>query len=300
MLFIENISKDFPVGNAAGWCKSVDEVRKLAESAAQFVVVGSITMQSRDGNPGNTFNGTSLNSLGLPNPGLKKIRGMAPEMVEIAHAAGKPIIMSVAGFAPAEYLELAIAAQGMGFDGVEINLGCSNLVDKGKRKPIASLDLSLTGEIVSQCSCVLKRINSNFFVLVKVSPMSDPLQIIETASLLAQCDIDAIVTQNAFPNALLFNENGTPQIQTPDKTGWAGFAGGAIKPMALGQVNQWRKALDDNGAVDKMVWGVGGVQCGRDVRDMQIAGAAVVQVGTAYFVSGAKVFGDIANEFINF
>ena len=55
MLFIENISKDFPVGNAAGWCKSVDEVRKLAESAAQFVVVGSITAQFRGGNPGNTL-----------------------------------------------------------------------------------------------------------------------------------------------------------------------------------------------------------------------------------------------------
>ena len=299
MSLIEKINKDFPVGSAAGWCKSVDEVRKLAESATQFIVVGSITVQERGGNPGNTFNGSSLNSLGLPNPGLQKIIEAAPEMVRVSHAAEKPIIMSVAGFAPAEYLELSRAARELGFDGIELNLGCPNVADGGKRKPIASLDLRLTEEIVGSSSSAVKMHNPDFFVSVKVSPMSNPLQIIDTAELLAQCNIDAIVTQNTFPNGLLFNDDGTPQIQTPDKTGWAGFAGNAIKPMALGQVNQWRKALDASGANHKQVWGAGGVQCGRDVRDMQTAGAIVIQVGTAYFVSGAKVFGDIANEFIN-
>lgn len=299
MSLIEKINESYPVGNAAGWCKSVDEVRKLAESAAQFIVVGSITMQERAGNPGNTFNGSSLNSLGLPNPGLQKITEVAPEMVGIARMAGKPIIVSVAGFAPAEYLELSRAMQELGFDGIELNLGCPNVADGGKRKPIASLDLRLTEKIVGSSSSAVKMRNPDFFVSVKVSPMSNPLQIVDTAELLAQCNIDAIVTQNTFPNGLLYNDDGSPQIQTPDKTGWAGFAGSAIKPMALGQVNQWRKALDDSGGPRKLVWGVGGVQCGRDVRDMQTAGAVIVQVGTAYFVCGAKVFGDIANEFIN-
>ncbi len=298
-MLIEKINPDFPVGNAAGWCKSVREVKALAASAAQFIVVGSITLEEREGNPGNTFNGHSLNALGLPNPGLQKVSTTASEMAALAHMAGKPIILSAAGFAPEEYVGLAQAAQELGFDGVELNLGCPNVADGGKRKPIASFDLYVAGDIVHRCVSAVKLDHPGFFMSVKVSPMSNPLQIIQTAELLAHSDIDAVVTQNTFPNGLLFNEDGTPEIQTPDTTGWAGFAGSTIKAMALGQVNQWRKALDTHGAHNKQVWGVGGVQCGRDVRDMQRAGAAVVQVGTAYFVGGAKVFGDIANEFVN-
>lgn len=296
-----DISNDFPVGNAAGWCKSVDEVRHLAASAAQFIVVGSITVAERAGNPGNTWNNVSLNSLGLPNPGIKRIAEVAREMITLARAAKKPIIMSAAGFEPREYVELATAAQELGFDGVELNLGCPNVADGGKRKPIASFDLHLTEEIVSLVIASVKW-RPNFFVSVKVSPMSNPLQIVEMAASLSMFNIDAIVTQNTFPNGLLFNEDGSPQIQTPDKTGWAGFAGSAIKPMALGQVSQWRRALEKapgRHAQNIDVCGVGGVSCGRDVYDMLHAGASVVQVGTAYFVGGAKIFGDIANEFVN-
>jgi dihydroorotate dehydrogenase len=63
-------------------------------------------------------------------------------------------------------------------------------------------------------------------------------------------------------------------------------------------VNQWCKALDNLGSSIAIV-GVGAVQNGHDVRDMLRAGAHLVQVGTAYFVSGARVFGDIADQFIN-
>jgi dihydroorotate dehydrogenase len=69
--------------------------------------------------------------------------------------------------------------------------------------------------------------------------------------------------------------------------------------MALGQVNQWRTALDAFNATHIQVWGVGGVESGRDVHDMQTAGARIVQVGTAYFVGGAKVFSNIANQYVN-
>lgn len=300
MKFFNNVAEEFLVGNAAGWCKSVEEVRKLAESAAQIIVVGSITVEERGGNPGNTFNGVSLNSLGLPNPGLKKIQEVAPEMIAIAHAAGKPIIMSVAGFVLGEYLRLSWKAYEMGFDGVELNLGCPNVMVGGTRKPIACFDLHLTEGIVVSVGSMLKHANPDFFISVKVSPMSNPLQIIDTAELLARCkDINAVVTQNTFPNALLFNDDGTPQIQTPDETGWAGLSGERVKEQALGQVSQWRKALDSTGTAHIQVWGAGGVQFGRDVRDMRFAGASFVQVGTAYFVGGAKVFGDIASEFLN-
>ena len=60
---------------------------------------------------------------------------------------------------------------------------------------------------------------------------------------------------------------------------------------------QWCNALHSLGAETIPVWGVGGAETGQDVRDMQRAGATVVQVGTAYFVGGPKVFGEIAGSY---
>ncbi|MFT7644970.1 MAG: dihydroorotate dehydrogenase (fumarate) [Candidatus Paceibacteria bacterium] len=157
MSYIEKIAKEFPVGNAAGWCKSVKEVSNLAASAAQFIVVGSITAEERQGNPGNTFDGESLNSLGMPNLGIEKIIQIGPQMIRIAHKAGKAIILNVAAVQSlTEFKELVSLAVTTGFDGVELNTGCPNLVVEGKRKPIASHDPSLVGEIANQSKDIAK------------------------------------------------------------------------------------------------------------------------------------------------
>jgi len=292
------INSTFPVGNAAGHCKSVQEVQALASSAATFIVVGSITLEERDGNPGNTWNGDplfGLNSLGLPNPGLEKLCEIGPKMVHIAHRAGKPILMSVAGSSPEEYQKLCRSAQYIGFTGVELNLGCPNVIVDGSRKKIASFDLSLIRAILENSLSYIDALKPSWFISVKVSPMTDPQQIIDTANILSEFDINAVVTQNTFPNCLDFDDKGKSIIDTPDKTGWAGGSGAAVFQQALGQVSQWRKALPENIGV----WGVGGVQSGDDVQKMLWAGASVVQVGTAYFIGGAKIFGDIAGQYLN-
>lgn len=285
----------FPVCNAAGECKSVAEVERLARSAVSAIVVGSITLLPRDGNSGNTFNGNplfGLNALGLPNPGIKKLEEVGPEMVRVAHDAEKPIIASIAGFTPREFKELALRAQEIGFDGVEINLGCPNVADGGKRKSI----ISYRPELVYDCLyTVLASCSVGLFVSVKVSPM-DPERLDEIASCIDGSDlVDAVVSMNTVPNCLDFSSDGTPVINTPDKTGYAGGSGKQVFQQALGQVQQWRNRLPKRVAV----WGVGGVQTGEDVVKMLRAGASVVQVGTAYFIGGAKVFGDIAAQFID-
>lgn len=290
------LNPDFPVGNAAGWCKSVAEVEALAKSAASFIVVGSITMEPRDGNPGNTFNGDplfTLNSLGLPNPGIDKLEEIGPEMVRIAHAAGKPIIASVAGFFAEEFGELASRAQRSGFDGIEVNLGCPNVADGGKRKPIFSYRKVF---VEDSLSAVFNYIDEGF-VSVKVSPM-DPDRLDEIASVLEDrrnFPIAAVVIQNTVPNCLDFDEMARPVINTPDGLGYAGGSGKQIFQQALGQVDQWRRRLPK----EIEIWGVGGVETGEDALKMRWAGASVVQVGTAYFIGGAKVFGDIAVQYID-
>jgi dihydroorotate dehydrogenase (fumarate) len=193
MSLIEKISRDFPVGNAAGECKTLEEVRNLVESAVQFIVVGSITVQHRDGNPGNTFNNHSLNSLGLPNLGAEYIRRVGKEMVKVAHNADKSIVLSIAGFSPEEYFKLANVAVECGFDGLEVNAGCPNIVDGGKRKEIISFDHCVLNYIVMGVLQIAKRGPRVLDVWVKVSPMSNPADIPRTATLLALNKIDVVV-----------------------------------------------------------------------------------------------------------
>lgn len=291
-----NINPDFPVGNAAGWCKSVFEVDKLARSAAAFIVVGSVTINSRTGNPGNTFDGDPvycMNSLGLPNPGIESLEKTGPKMIEIARSAEKPIILSIAGFTAEEFWTLSRHAQAIGFDGIEVNIGCPNVVRGAERKPIISYRPDLVSQTLQHI--VGSQNEGRMFVSVKVSPM-DPERMREISAVIMRYPVDAVVTQNTVPNCLDFDPNGKPVIETPDHTGLAGGSGKQVFRQALGQVRQWRSLLPE----DIAVWGVGGVDSGLDVRKMIWAGASVVQVGTSYFMSGAKVFGDIATQYVNF
>ena len=59
---------EHPLMNAAGACKKVEEVQELARSATAAIMLGSITLEPREGNSGNVYwagDGFSLNSLGL-------------------------------------------------------------------------------------------------------------------------------------------------------------------------------------------------------------------------------------------
>ena len=65
--------------NAAGMCKTLDDVGRFCAAPITEVNLGSVTALPREGNSGNTFwiddaTGASLNALGLPNPGLQWYR----------------------------------------------------------------------------------------------------------------------------------------------------------------------------------------------------------------------------------
>src|SRR3546814_20609152 len=77
-------------------------IRRPPRSTRTDTLFPYTTLFRSPGNAGNVFNQDlfgGLNSLGLPNPGAEKIREIGPLMVDVAHAAGKPIFMSAAGLA---------------------------------------------------------------------------------------------------------------------------------------------------------------------------------------------------------
>ncbi|MBX4204920.1 MAG: tRNA-dihydrouridine synthase [Candidatus Doudnabacteria bacterium] len=126
-----------PIMNGAGSCKIIADVNALARTPAGAIVVGSGTVKGGMGNANNTFDWNeyrSLNSLGLPNPGEEGYQRDLPEMVNIAHEAGKLLYFSIAGNTQDEYAEMALTAADAKVDLIEINLGCPNKFDGDKRQ----------------------------------------------------------------------------------------------------------------------------------------------------------------------
>ncbi|MDO8663793.1 MAG: dihydroorotate dehydrogenase [Candidatus Wildermuthbacteria bacterium] len=275
--------------NAAGTCKKIDEVKELARAPTAAVVVGSITIEQRSGNEGEVFcpfpGLYTLNSLGLPNPGAPYYWQNIPEMVEIAHKAGKPLFVSVAGFTPSEYAVLAKLVLGRGADLVELNLGCPNIWQGNQQKRIASFDPELVRAILQ---CVQEEIGPEANVAVKLSPFSDPFALGEVAKVIGQSRLVKVVTaSNTFPNALVLDGRGKPRI-TPGG-GLAGLGGPAMKPINLGQVRQLRSLLPER----IHIIGVGGIERGGDVFDYEKVGVAAVQIATILFERGPRVFEDL-------
>jgi dihydroorotate dehydrogenase (fumarate) len=263
-------------------------VEQLAKSSVGAVLFGSVTVQHRAGNSGQnlTYYGEhefSLNSIGLKNDGAGNYAQYLPGLVQLVHDNGKPFVMSVAGFSPEEYGELVEFALHMGVDGIELNLGCPNVVEGGKRHRIVGFYPDLVDETLVSVGDAFDG-HDGVSLGVKMPPISDPYQLFEVAQMVKASPYCAFVTTaNTFPNALDFADDGSNLIDVPN--GYAGYAGDGFFTIALGQVQQWKQAL--NGYCP--VIGVGGVTNASRVTYHLHAGASAVQATSAiYFQESPK------------
>jgi dihydroorotate dehydrogenase (fumarate) len=235
------------------------------------VVAGSFTPYEREQNPGQVlwpegleeFLATryGLNSYGMPN------RSVGQETEELdRHEGMQPLIVSVAGFEPRHYFAGALAVhQCQGATAVEFNLGCPNT--QGEHSEITSFQPETVHEILGGVVGQGYRMP----IWLKFSPYSNPSELKRMAELVNEFAGRlplAVVTCNTFPNAYAGGGKITPN------GGLAGLSGSAMKPIALGQVKQFRAHLDER--ID--VIGVGGATVADDIVDFIDAGAAAVQV----------------------
>ncbi len=271
MASIGPIQVSTPVMNAAcSVAKSIEDVEALSKTKVGVILVGSITVDPRDGNPEPRWfvgEGYALNSFGMPNGGLEFYRTNLPEMIMIAHKADKKLALSVAGFSTAEYVSLAELAEEVGVDLLELNFGCPNVSVDGKQKPIVSFDPETLNEIIQAVSEVTK-----VPLAIKVSPYSNPAELAKVAEVINNSGkVSAVVTSNTFPNGYQ-TEGGEPVIASK----FGGVSGSAMLRISLGQVRQFRNALAD----DIAVIGVGGVENAEDAKQYFDAGAEIVQCAT--------------------
>jgi len=292
-VILAGIKLEYPLMNAAGTVKTLEDVKKIAPSSTAAIMIGSITVNARSGNEGNIYWSSpdfSLNSLGLPNPGSEYYKRHLREMVSIAHDSGKPLFVSIAGFTRMEYVILSNMALEQGADLVEWNLGCPNVWDNNQQKGILSFYPDEIAELLRSAEYWL----TGAPIAAKLSPISNPYQLLEVARTLKRSQVAKVVTAvNCFPNAIALDDIGRPR--TDPGNGLAGLGGKAMLGIGQGQVKQLRQYLPDL----TQIIGVGGVSSGRHILDYKRAGASIVQINTAYSDRGEQIFGEILTEYVN-
>lgn len=288
MFISTNIGRDHElegvVGNSPGPRKELADWHEVGKSAAGAITVGSFTSEMRPGNSGEVFwvNGiptAALNSLGLPN----KPPEQYSDEIEELRQYGKPIIVSLAGFKPEEYVKLAKMFADRGFI-IELNLTCPNVEGKG----IFAFDLQASRKTIIQ----VRQTIGNDTLVVKLNPHPDAGYIERMCVICDEEKVDTIALGNTVPNCLILDPNTLKSVITPNK-GLGGLSGTGIKPIMMGQVFQYRHRLPTIGIIAE-----GGIWSGRDILDYFVAGANFCRTATLYAQRGAKVFTDLTAEFL--
>ncbi|MEO9175903.1 MAG: dihydroorotate dehydrogenase, partial [Gaiellales bacterium] len=201
-----------------------------------------------------------LNSIGLANPGVDAFVAGLPQLV----ALGRPLVVSIGGFAVADYVRLARALDhAPGVVALELNISCPN-VETGCSS--IGADPRETDAVVAACRAV-----SALPLWVKLSPNVSDVTLIGRAA--ADAGADALVCVNTLRGLAIEPWSGRPVLGA----GSGGLSGPALKPVALAAV--WSCAS----SCELPIVGVGGVLTGRDARDLLDAGATAIQVGTGLF-----------------
>ncbi|KYH39700.1 MAG: dihydroorotate dehydrogenase [Candidatus Bathyarchaeota archaeon B26-1] len=246
-----------------------DILRRAAQSGAGAVVTKSVGPKPREGYPNPTVVEVGcglLNAVGLPNPG---IQAFAEEIRDLGDLE-VPLIVSVYGFSPEEYAEVAEAAVEAGADAVELNLSCPHV--KGAGADVGSRP-ELVSEIVERVKGVVDKP-----VFAKLTPnVSDIVGLAEAA---VEAGADALTAINTLRAMAIDVETARPILS--NRIG--GLSGPAIKPVAVRCVYELHRELD------VPIIGCGGVTSWRDAVEFMLAGASAVQVGTAVALKGLNIF----------
>lgn len=245
-------------------------MKRILESGAAAVVTKSIGTEPREGYfPPivSVIEGGLLNAVGLSNPGIMHIGSE----ISIAMEAGKPVIGSIFGATPDEFLRLGSAMEDMRVSGVELNLSCPHV--KGVGTEVGS-DPALVKQIVSTLKGSL-----SIPVFSKLSPnVSSVLEIATAAS-----DSDGLVLINTVKGMAVDIYARRPVLSNM----YGGLSGTAIKPVGIRYVYEVKKELNP------VIIGVGGIETSDDAIEYMMAGASAVQIGTALMKHGVSVFSTI-------
>ena len=274
-----------PLMNASGvYCYDQIQLDAMADSAAGTLTTKSATMAARLGNPEPRYAHLelgSINSMGLPNLGLPYYLDYALDFQN--NHPTKPIFMSIAGLSHADNVAMAQMINDSEFNGLtELNLSCPNVPGK----PQVAYDLDATAALLDDIF--------SFFTKpmgVKLPPYFDLAQFDEMAAILNRYPLVYVNSINSLGNGLWVNPD-SDTVAIKPKGGFGGIGGDYAKPIALANVRAFAQRLKP----EIQIIGTGGVKTGRDVYDLLLCGASLVQVGTALYEEGPDIFARLNAE----
>lgn len=279
-----------PLMNASGvWCSVASQLEALLESESGAMVTKSCTLKPRDGNPepryrvldGNKPWG-SINSMGLPNEGFPYyLRYTERHDYEV-----KPLFISISGLTLDDNLAMVDSLKDAVTPAIlEVNLSCPNVPGKAQ-----------LGYDFDAMDTLLAEVTSGYGhrpLGVKLPPYFDIAHFDEAAAILNRYPSVAFVTCiNSIGNALVIDIN-TESVIIKPKEGFGGLGGDYVLPTALANVNAFYRRCPD-----KAVIGCGGVKSGHEAFLHLLAGASLVQMGTALYEEGPGIFARVKAELL--
>ncbi|HKK95840.1 MAG TPA: dihydroorotate dehydrogenase [Anaerovoracaceae bacterium] len=210
------------------------------------------------------FNGGMLNSVGLQNPGLKKV--VDEELTYLNKIFKKPVLANVSGFSIDEYVKLVKAMDKVESVGIiEVNISCPNVHQGG-------MAFGTDAKEVVRITKAVKDVTRKP-VFIKLTP--NVTDIVEIAKACEAEGADGISMINTLLGMRIDIKKRKPILDNI----YGGISGPAIFPLALRMVNQVSKE------VNIPIIGMGGISSSEDVIEMMMAGASAVQIGAANLVN---------------
>ena len=248
----------------AGYGIELDGIIDLDELGG--IVTKAVTPEPRDGNPAPRaaeFSAGMLNSIGLANVGLERFRSeKLPWLAKRLTRAR--VLVNVAGRTVEDFVTVVRALDGEpGFAAFELNVSCPNVKEGGAF--FSHREDTLT-EVVAAARAATRRP-----LAVKLAPNVPDIG--RMAEVAVAAGADALTLSNTFPG-LLFDTDSRRSVLG---AGTGGVSGPAVLPMGVHAVWQARRR------VQVPIIGVGGVRTGEDVVQYLLAGASLVQIGTASY-----------------
>lgn len=255
-----------PILTASGTYGYGVEFEKLVDlSQIGGIVVKGLSINPIAGNPAPRLweaHDGMMNSVGLQNIGVRAfVADKLPQLRRIS----TPVIANVFGYAADDYIEtIRVLNDAEGVAAYELNVSCPNTKHGGLA---FGADESALADLVARAKALATRP-----LIVKLTP--NVASVVPFARISEREGADAVSLVNTFISLAIDIRTRKPRIGA----GYGGLSGPAIKPIALRMVREAAQA------VKIPVIGIGGIASGEDAAEYLIAGASLVEVGTAAFM----------------
>lgn len=262
-----------PVLLASGTCGYGAELQEYIDlDALGGFVIKAVTVEERSGNAAPRvaeYGVGMMNSIGLANVGLDAVRREKLPWLA-AHVHKARVFVNVAGRSIDEFVHVVSTLDGEpGFFGFELNVSCPNVKEGGV---LFSSRADLLAPVVQAVRAVTRKP-----LVVKLAPNVPDIGALAVVA--ADAGADGLTLINTVPGLLFDVARRTPVLGA----GTGGVSGPGILPIGVHAVFQARRR------VSIPLIGVGGIRTPHDVAQYLLAGASLVQIGTAGFADPRAV-----------